>query len=138
MKNRKGVVIAVAILVPVLLLGGGLAIAADDAPGLPLGDCSSACAGECQTDCTLQCEQSCNGVADCTQSVTPSSELACVGIGCWDPRMEPLVAVENESSQDVPANTYDPDNDGVIADETPCVSCDVVLLNEYPEYRYRD
>ncbi|MFC2008502.1 hypothetical protein ACFLUT_00400 [Chloroflexota bacterium] len=129
MRKGKGLALAIAISVPVLIMGGGLAMASDDVPCLLLDCGSTACADECQTNCTAECDQPPSSILVCTQSVTPSSEILCVGIGCWDPRMQPVGDTENGGSHD---------SDSAAPDEAPCVSCDVVLLNEYPEYRYRD
>jgi arabinogalactan endo-1,4-beta-galactosidase len=135
-KKRESVAVALAILIPVLLLGGGFAMASDDAhESVPDGG-SSEYTCECQADCPIR-EQQSNDVADCAQYVTQSPDIECVGIGCWDPRLEPVVDVEQRDSPNTPAAADDSDSDVVTATEEPCPSCDVILVNEYPELHYR-
>ena len=127
MKNGKNVAIATAIMVPILLLGSGLALATEKASEAQLDESFS----------VLSDAHEAEGAIEGEQSEAKWTEVDCVGIGCWEPRMEPVAEDETVNSQETISDEGASNDIGIASNETECTSCDVVLLNEYPEYRYR-
>jgi hypothetical protein len=152
MTTGKKLTIALAIAIPLLVVGTGLAMAASEAPDLSIGkteaapafalaqvatspavsstcgDCTGQCDGDelCDGECTglNSCGGSCYGSGTCTGSGTcVGFNEQCVGAGrCGG-------ATSNGTSRGCGQRVNASAGTG-----TACPSCDVVGLDQYPTY----
>ena len=148
MTGGKKLTIALAIAIPVLILGGGLALAAGDAPDLKIGDKaapSSAvapvstvtaisapydyCDGDCTSigDCSGLCDGDCDGPCAEAGLVCPNTNAQCAGGGagnCGGTTAQTRSGCGGSACGQLAADVE------VVG--PACSSCDVAGLNEYP------